>query len=232
MGLFTEKYDRILWRINGLILLLAGIGLLFGMLYIGVMILRDFGRNHRRPDLVTVDQATQKKEFLRLGYGRPLAGGQYVLIPLTTSSDGSTSFSYKGTRSGDEKNYLVVNKIDKTLSWVWSDSKISILRSEVVHKEISNDKPIAKGLWIQVVSKDRDQNEKLEEEDGIDLLYYDLASQEKAPILENLDRVASIEQINADELMILFIREGSGYWTTFNARTNKTSSESPINIPL
>src|SRR5437667_2544608 len=108
-----NKFDRILWRINGVILLAV---LIFGLLPLVWSLSESWLHRPLRlnaPPIVREVQGIHEKEFLHLGWPSRITGTSVLRIPLygEVPPRGSSSFKGGGERA-HTRNYLFVDYSD------------------------------------------------------------------------------------------------------------------------
>src|SRR5450759_4053254 len=98
-----NRFDHILWRINGVLILIAAIS---GVSLCGFVVVQMLpGSSHERKNaaVVNVDQGTHEKEYLRLGSASNMKGASVVRMPLYSDTDYG-SFSSRSS-GGNTRNY-------------------------------------------------------------------------------------------------------------------------------
>lgn len=134
-----EKYDKLVWRVNGTLLLLACIGAILVCTIVGYKLLKDAFATRHVHDIVNVDQNTKKDEYLRLGYFQPLKGTDLILIPLTFEQKYDMSYYSKSAYS-HARNYLVFNSKNKASYWIWKTNSFLVLQVTTIHNQIKEEK--------------------------------------------------------------------------------------------
>lgn len=224
MKLNLEKYDKIIWRINGTLLLLACLGSLLVCFVVGFKIIREeLGPGQKTHDLVNVNQETKKEEFLTLGYFSPLQGTPYILVPLTSEQKLDVSYSSK-TSYGSARNYLVFNSKTKESFWIWNSNSFIVLRHTLVYQS-SGDEKNRKVLGIVFEFVSDNKNSK-------SIQYFDLASRKVASVIQNIDRAIGVEQSSDDEVLFFYARNGKSFFKSLNVSSFLLSDEKEIGLPL
>src|SRR2546422_2573007 len=104
-----NKFDRILWRINGVLFLVI---LSFGILPLVWSLSGSFRRppyHQGEPSIVSKPQGTNNKQFLHLGDAARVRGTPFLRISLRSEAEYSSSFKGRDSRVA---NYLYLNDAD------------------------------------------------------------------------------------------------------------------------
>lgn len=231
MKMSMEKYDRIVWRINGSLLLLACIGAILISIVVGYKLLDDvFGRRHVH-DIINVDQNTKKEEFLRIGYFEYLKGTPYILVPLSSEQTYNASYYSKSSHSR-ARNYMIFDSKNKSSYWIWKSNSALVLDTTKVFDQISDEKTQnTQGMLFEFVDANSNADSVLDENDQKSVQYHDLESKKTIAILEKVDRVVGVQQSDKDEVLLFYSRAGKSYFKTLNTTTFGISAETEINLP-
>ncbi|MCC6138758.1 MAG: hypothetical protein IT287_09005 [Bdellovibrionaceae bacterium] len=233
MALNFERYDKIVWRISGtLVLILCG-WLLLGFVYVTGSYV--FGKDHNRTDIVRVDQATQKKEYIDFGRAHHLEGTEFLLIPLqlkkTNSSLGLSSA--KSYEKNTARNYMILNYKTNISFWVLKDQSAFVANYTLAFDRIDKDSKAKKtmGLLLELVNKDTNGDGQMDGRDKVSIYYYDLATDKLSVISEDLDSVIEALQADENSLTIMYSKTKKSYHTQLNIKTLLLSDEQEILVP-
>lgn len=235
MKFSLEKYDKIIWRVVGGIVILAAMAVLLIVIFIGYMMIKDMNRRSDRHDIVNVDEKTQEKVFLNLGYADPMPGGEYIRIPLYQKREKDLGISsYKGGYSGTHKNMLIVETKSKELSWMFPHNKYTLFDVVYIHDKVEDKVQVPKktlGLLFEAVTEDRNQDGQLTSDDGSDLYYYDLKARKMNNIIKNTKNIMAKLQISDQEVLVMYSQGGLGYSKIYNFLQGTDLGEKKIEIP-
>jgi len=222
----VEKYDKLLWRVNGTIFLILCVFSVLGGIAIGVKLILDFSRPTTVHDVVEVDKVTKKKDFLKLGFFQELNGTRYLLVPLNSDNEIRTH-SYSKNSYQNIRNYLLFDKESKQEHWLWENNKNLVTNDYKVHTRLDNEN-IVSGLFFEVVSKDTNQDKLMTYEDQKDFIYVNLKNLEKTNVENNIERVIGFNQTSSDEAMIFFSKSGKSFYKSIDLATGELSKASEL----
>lgn len=230
MQLNLEKYDKLIWRANGTILLFACVGLLLVCVLAGYKLIKDAFVTHRAHDIVNVDQHTQQPEFLRLGYFESLKGTDFILIPLSSKQRHTTS-SY--SKSSFPRNYLLFNSVTKDSYWIWNSNTSVILQEIKIHDQIEAEKTQQiKALVFELVERDSNADGSLDNNDQKSIQYFEIASRKFIPVISQIDRSIGVQQTANDEILFFYSRAGKSFFKSLTVSSLKMSQEKEIGQSL
>lgn len=232
MKLNVEKYDKLIWRANGTLLLFACMGAIVVCTVVGYKLLRDVFGNRQVHDLVNVDQNTKKEEYLRLGYFQILKGTNLILIPLTSEQKYDVSYYSKSAYS-PARNYLVFNSSTKESYWIWKSNAFLVLEDTKIFNQIKEENSQqTKALVFEFVAADSNTDGVLDNTDLKSIQYFDLASQKPVPIVDQVDRSIGVQQTADDEVLFFYSRSGKSYFRSLSVSSLGLSAEREIGLPL
>lgn len=228
-----EKYNKTIWRLNGIIILIASLGAIFFCLIVGYNLAQDIFRNREVHDIVNINEKTKNEEFLRLGYFTSLSGTSFFLVPLSSEESISESY-YSKSSSSNSRNYLLFDSSSKESLWLFKNNESLILRFETIKEKTLTEPEINKsktiGLTFEVVNKDTNNDKRLSTQDLVDLVYFDLKTKKMIPLVVGIDRNIGSEQSQDDELLIFYSKNGKSYFKTFRISTMTASEEKEIKL--
>lgn len=232
MKLNLEKYDKIVWRVNGSLLLLACIGAILVCSVVGYKLMIEVFGNRQVHDIVNVDQNTKKEEYLRLGYFHSLKGTDLILIPLTSEQKYEASYYSKSAYS-HARNYLVFNSTSKEGYWIWKSNSFLVLEDIKIHNQIKDEKTQkARGLVFEFVEKDSNTDNVLDGNDKKSIQYFDLATKKSVPVISQVDRSIGVQQTGDDEVLFFYSRTGKSFFRSLTVSSLALSDEKEIGLPL
>ncbi len=219
-GMKLEKYDRLIWRTIGTLLMLGLIGGLGSAIFLSLRIFRD---SQREPGFVRAGRETGKTETLTLGYFDPLLGTGLILIPLTSESGVDLDYSNRAS-SGGIRNYLLFNERTKTGKWIWKDNQVLMQEPKKIFDQDSAAAKRVLGLVFTTVAGNRAAAPK-------SIMYYDLGTGKPINICENVDRVVGIRQTDSLHVLSLYVRGGKAFAREFDLSSRIAGPESELAIP-
>lgn len=230
MKLNFEKYDKIIWRVNGTLILLGSVIAVLVCALVGSRLVSEVFETRPEHDIVNVNQNTKKEEFLRLGYFQPLPGTDLILVPLTAEQKSNASY-YSRSSYNQARNYLIFNAKTKDSYWVWKTNTTLALEETKIQNQVSdgkNQKVI--GLVFEFVDKNSNADKTVDENDQKSLQYFDLATRKPLPVVDGVDRVIGVRQSGDDEVLFFYSRAGKSFFKGLTLSAMKLSDEYEIGL--
>lgn len=204
-----SKFDRVLWRINGVLILLgcAAFAVMAVWSILGLALYRADARG--TSTTTTLSQETQRAEPLRLGAFSRVAGHAHYVAPLRARQD--RPGRYARSHSFDPRpvrNYLFYHPDDSTTHWLFDDHA-SVIKSmdEVVEMRMDQRPKQVTGFLFTTVGA-RDESGEMTEEEMQTVWASDPMGKSLATVLEGVDNVLRVIQHDDRLLLIFFIRDG------------------------
>lgn len=228
--MILERYDRIIWRANGTLILLACVGTIVVCSIVGYKLLKDMFGTRQVHDIVNIDDTTKKIEHLKLGYFERLKGTTLILVPLTLEQEFEKSYYSKNSYTR-ARNYMVFNMGTKESYWIWDDNSALILNEHKVHNQLEENRSQKTiGIAFEIVQSDSNSDGTLSSEDKQTLHYFDIDSRKTITLADGLDRTLGIQQFNR-EVLFFYSKAGRSYSKSLNLQDLSTSSEKAIDTP-
>lgn len=222
-----NKFDRILWRTNGILFLVL---LIFGIFPVFWNLSGSFRRgpyHQGQPGIVSKPQGVAEKQFLHLGDPSRVKGTTFLRIPLRSEAEYSSSFK---TREGRVANYLYLNGADLSSWWLFEGfdrmlSEVHDLRAETG----GNDRPVIATLF-EVISTDTDGDHNLTRNDREAVYFSGADGRKPIEIVPPTDGILSVEQITPTEVLIIFQRDQTVTAARFSVQDGSKINESALPI--
>lgn len=194
------------------------------VLFIVYNIAKDFIRSNSRPQPVVVENLApdpEDKEKWVIGSPVHVEGNDFMLLPLVSENnevevkvDSLANFSsqsygkkYYGNLS---KNILFLNKKENKSFWLFKDTNRLILDTTLFPDGYNNDEP-TKVIFYNVVSKDTNNDKKLNNEDDSSMFMSSPAGENYQLVLEVYDRLIARELVGDNQLTIVYQHKGKAY---------------------
>lgn len=214
-----NKFFKLVWRINGLIIL-GGATLI--ALFVVYNIAKDFIRSSNRPQPVVVENLAsdpEDKEKWVIGSPIHVTGNDFMLLPLVSEnkevkmlsvanfSKPSYDKRYYGNLS---KNILFLDKKENKSFWLFKDTNRLILNITLFPDQFNNVEP-TKAIFYNVVSKDTNKDKKLTKEDDSSLFMSTPEGENYQLILEAYDRLISRDIVGDNQILLVFQNKGKAF---------------------
>jgi hypothetical protein len=224
-----EKYDKVVWRINGTLILLTCLTVGFVCLIAGWKLVGDLFGQHERHDLINVDQNTKKQELLKLGYFESLPGTNLVLVPLSFEQTIAMPLYSKSTHS-NSRNFLVLNAKTKESYWIYKANTALVINTDHVYEKVvesEKDKKVV-GLLIDLVEADSNHDGVLSPDDQRTLQYFDLRQKKLVPIVGEVERSIGNKQVDSEELVLFYSKSGKSFYRSLSLSNLSVAGEQEV----
>ncbi len=233
-----NKVDRVIWRINGL--LIMGVGAVVGVLALyGVYsIFKEKTRNHYRTEIVNVNEQTKKEERLNLGAFTYVQGKSYFMSPLNSSQ--TYDFDYSSKTASAIRNYLFYNTQDGASSWLLDNHNSLIIDSYILAEEFDADKAdeyrrdirSAAGFIFVLAKADTNNDKILNEDDNKSIVFTSFDGKGMKIILDGASRVLGIRQHSSESVIIFYILKDKNKVVEFNYKIGNVIRNAEIDLVI
>jgi hypothetical protein len=156
----TERFFTWVWRVNGLLVLIAAVLCLIGL--VAILESEIFGRGGSpRNQLTDVAGADLVAEDLRLGGFRSIDGTDYIYATLAPPS----RYGGSGSSRGNARNWLFFNTESRNAHWLFPDTSQKIIGQRVIYQKSddeaeSNDdsEPLVAGILMTLADVNAEPN--------------------------------------------------------------------------
>lgn len=224
-----NNFDRILWRINGILFL--------GLLVFGI-VLCAWGassafirspREHNDTAIVNEAQGTHEKEFLRLGNASPIKGTSILRTPLYGEMSFRGYSSLKG-ESSNVRNYLFVNHSDLSSWWLFDGfNRLVVEVHDLRTGGDSKDKNVI-GTIFEAIGIDTDDDHRLTTNDRVAAYFTGPDGKNPVEIVSSSDRILSVEQVTDNEALVIYQRGQTITAALFSSQNGTKIKESEVPI--
>jgi hypothetical protein len=227
-----NKFDRILWRINGIFLLAL---LLFGAIPIwwnAIGLVRRPPSPPKQTALTRETIGSREKEDLYFDGLSRLTGTSIARMPLRSviSSHGS---SFKSGYSEEHlRNFLYIDYSDLSSWWLFDGFGQVIVKEHDLRVESGgNDRSIV-GTIFEVATTDTDGDHRVTERDRVSAFFTPANGKKPVEIIPASDRILSVDQVTNNEVLIIYQRDAAATAAVFSVQTGGKLKESALPIKL
>ena len=216
-----NKFFKIVWRFNSLIIMLASIAVLALVCY---TFFDGYQRKINKTDIITnVADDPVGDEKWQLGYAERIKGTPHFLTPLISESENvklsglslSASHSYVGSSySSPSRNILFTNGENNEQKWLFPTNDQLLIDVELLTESEYSCESNTLAILYKIVKNDTNGDNKLSKDDlsSIFMSFNDGSRYEE--IISEADRLNGVFVINAYSVLILYQRKGVGYSVT------------------
>jgi len=224
-----KHFDRILWRINGILLLFAAASGVI-LLVFGLLSAISFGSSNARKDaaIVNIDQSTHQKEYFFLGSSSEIKGFSIVRIPLHSDTSYRSFSSYGSSGGGLVRNYLFIDYSSMSSKWLFDGFKRLILNVYDFHASLNNNNTNIVGSLYVVVTSDTNGDGRITEDDRAAVFFGTPDGKGVGEVIPPINRILSIEQVTDSEALIIYQKEQSTMALLLSTSTGKQIREAKL----
>jgi len=205
-----NKFFRYIWRINGLILLVAGVMAIGVLAFAGYKIYAKTTRDRSTRNIVNIQEDSELKEEWRLGYMADIQGTSYVMVPL--NSDQSYAQSYYSKSSSSARNYLFINSKNNEQHWLLKNNKYLIADMAMLSEYgYRNEERNIRAILYQVIKKDTDKDGRLTNKDLKTISISRSNGSEYKELIQGVDVFVGQRTVDENTLLIVYQKQGVGY---------------------
>ena len=223
-----NKFDRILWRINGVLFLAI---LLIGVFQLAwILIAPPFPRPSRADNAAVFPSGAQtnEKEIFRLGWPTRITGTSVFRMPLHGEVPPSgSSFKSSGGRNW-LRNYLFIDYSDLSSWWLFDGFKQHIIKEHDIREEGEADRKRVVGTILEVVARDDASDRDLTADSPVTALLAQADGKKPIEILSACDRIVSVDQVPNNEVLIVYQRGAITTAALFSTQTGAKIKEATV----
>jgi len=208
-----NKFDHILWRINGIAILLGAF--LFGCfcLYTAYRVLF-WTFEPREQNIAFVNEETQQSGYLRLGEFSPVDNVNAFYAPLESYGEDGNSSNYSSSyHSSNTVNYLFLDRAENKAAWLAPGNSWRFLRLHKLYEDIEAKKKKTVGFIYKVIREDTNQDNSLDAKDKHWIYYSRANGSGFIPLLKAIDVVLGVEQVNNNYVMFFYQNGSKTYYS-------------------
>ena len=220
-----NTFDRILWRINGILIFIGVLSILLLVGYVFTQSSLFSSRQKEEAAVITTDEK-QEKQYLELRRGSLLTGTDILRSPLSEIQSGG-SFSSSGY-GGFTRNFLFVNPPDLKSWWLLPDQKGIIQESHDLSNPRSGDSRRVVASIYEIITKDTNGDGRISPDDSSRAYFSTNAAGSGLELTKDSIRVIAVEQVSDSQAIVLFQTPTETRATTFLITNGNIVSEAAI----
>jgi len=221
-----NKFFRLVWRFNGLVISIAGVLAVGVLLFVGYKLFQDVTRDRTTRNIVNVEKNSDINESWRLGQLSSVDGNKTLMVSL--HSDQSYSRAYFSKSSNSIRNYLFIDTETSNKKWLFAHSDYLIERSDILRLGDYNSKEPAVAILYQLVKLDSDHDNRLSADDLTTISITNPDGSGYEELIKDVELIVDHRLLNKNELFILYQKDGLSYSTVLNIQSRELSENSQI----
>ena len=205
-----SKFFKYVWRINGLILLVAGILAIGVLAFVGYKIYLETTRERGTRNIVNIQKESEMEEEWRLGYMSEIQGTPYVMVPL--NSDQSYDQSYYSKSTSSARNYLFIKSTNNEQHWLLGNSEYLITDTDMLSEHgYGKEERSIRAILYQVVTEDTNEDGRLTSKDLKTISISHSDGREYKELIQGIDHFVGHRTVDENTLLIVYQKKGVGY---------------------
>lgn len=222
-----STFFKKVWRLNALIILVAGILAILLLLIGGYHTARNIFGSHQATSIVNVAEDAHIDEDWTFGYMESLEGTDFTIVAL--ESDQSYSQSYYSKSSASYRNFLFINSSTNKQNWLFPNNKWLITHKTLLSENTSCDSTHeVSGLLYIIVKKDTDGDKRLTNKDKVTVILSSPSGDSYTEILPSIDRMIGHNVVSSDAFLILYKKDGVAYSAKYSLHDFSLINESDV----
>lgn len=213
-----SRLFRLIWQINALIILVAGVAACGLLGFSGYTIYRENYKNprHNIRDVVNVDSNADIIAEWQLGSFEPVNGSHYLVAPAYSKQKYDVASDLSSKETSAVRNYLFVNAVDKSSRWlVPSNSQLFLIAMDV-DRIVEEQNSTAKWTMYQVVKADTNGDKRFTGSDKRTIAFSDAVGTNYAEVLSDTNGILSSQMLDDDTMLIFHASNGKNFLTEIN----------------
>ena len=201
-----NRFDRIIWRINGILILVVGLAAGCVLFFASYGMLKSKPVDKKAGNVVNVNEETQKEEYLFLGSFSKIKGRGIFICPL--NADKKHERSYYSKSASSVSNYLFFNPEDTSSHWLLKSNNWRIIDRQPIYENIYTDKSkIVDSFFYEMVRKDTNNDGVLDQDDKKAVYRSDFNGNRLMIVLEETHDILGIKQIDDGNSVIFHLKD-------------------------
>ena len=222
-----SKFFRYVWRVNGLILLVAGILATGVLAFAGYQMYSKATHDRSTRNIVNIQEGSEIEEEWRLGYMSEIQGTPYIMVPL--NSDQSYAQSYYSKSTSSARNYLFINSKNNEQHWLFDDNKYLIANTDMLSEyEYGREERNIRAILYQIVKQDTDKDNRLTSNDLKTISISHPNGGGYKELIEGVDVFVGHRTVDENTLLMVYQKQGVGFSATVSLSNLAISSEQEL----
>lgn len=204
------KFFKYIWRVNGIILLIAGILAIGVLTFAGYKIYSETIRDRNTRNIVNIQEESEIKEVWRLGYMSQIPGTPCVMVAL--NSDQHYSQSYYSKSASSARNYLFINSKNNEQFWLFGNNNYLITDTDILSEHgHGKEERNTRAILYQVVKEDTDEDNRLTSKDFKTISISRSNGSGYKELIQGVDVFVGHRTVDENTLLVVYQKQGVGY---------------------
>ncbi|WP_016954921.1 hypothetical protein [Catenovulum agarivorans] len=209
-----NKFFKLVWRFNCLVISVAGILAIGVLLFVMLQIFTETTRERNRQNIVNIDENEEVKENWRLGQVTNLLSHKTLMISL--NSDQSFNRGYFSKSSNSTRNYLFINTETNSEQWLFDHTNYLIESTNHLRLGDYNSKEVVLAILYNLVKLDSNSDNRLTPSDLTTIAISKPNGSGYKEILTDVEQVIGNTLLSETELFIIYQLNGKSLSSIIN----------------
>lgn len=207
----SNRIFRHIWRIDSVLIFIAGLGVLT---LIGVVLISTLADKFRSTNANTVRVETDESANLKiqLSYGKfaRIEGTNFLIAPVVSEQEYS-NFGYgsmKEQKNQAVRNYLFLNSLNQTTHWLLPNNEVLFLSDELIsdRKRRAEDiEPLpVSNIFYQLIKADSNKDGRLDAQDKQTIAFSDANGQNFTELISGIEEILGKERLDDDNFLLIY----------------------------
>jgi hypothetical protein len=212
-----NKFFRLVWRFNGLVISVAGVLAVGVLLFVAYKLFQDVTRERTTRNIVNIEESAEVKENWRFGQLSKINDAETLMIPLY--SDQSFDRAYFSKSSNSTRNYLFINTATSQKKWLFDHTNYLIERSDRLRVGNYDSKAPIIAILYQLVKLDSDRDSRLSAGDLSTIAITHSDGSGYKELITDVEIIVDHTLLNKTELFLIYQKSGVSYSAILNVES-------------
>ena len=223
-----SKFDKVIWRINGVVILIGCVTALLFAAYGGYHIIKDLTRTRNVHNIVNVNSETKKEEYLSLGH---FSITEENIFSAPLYSDESISRRSYSKSASSVRNYYYFNGDTAQDNWLLKNNNSLISeRDEYTDMNPNSTERLTLGFVYTVIESDSNQDGVMSDSDLYSIYLSDIEGKGLKKITDKVEVIHGSEQISKNQYILFVLKNEKNCALYINLNTGSIEKSVYIDI--
>ncbi len=221
-----NRFFRILWRFNAIVISLVGIVSLVCLLFGAYQIFKDITRNRSSHNIVNIENPDEVKIDWSLGSSEKINGHFVLKIPLFSGQKYSQSNYSKSVKSS--RNYLFINTETDSKHWLFNHNNYLVESAKELGLGGCQSEKVSLAIIYEVIKSDTNSDMRLTNSDLKTLAISKPDGTSYMELVTELDYVIDYDVVNDNLVYVLYKKNNVVYSASINLSNFAVQNEAEI----
>jgi hypothetical protein len=206
-----NRFFRIIWRFNALIIALVGVLAFAVLLFVATLLLNEYlAPYYASSSMVNIDDSAEIEEHWWLGESTRMPGSNVLALPLYMEQAYEIGYG-SGKEISATRNLLFIHPDSGESHWLLDNHRGLIDSWHILYPGNDDDNKDAVGILYMVVAADTTADARLTASDNKQVYLGDVQGKHLTPVIHDVERVIGYEVLNEQHLFISYRQQQQGF---------------------